>query len=138
MSKDRLNKLGLFLLGMSLLSGCDVAYINHELGDPAVSHGNEGNTFDLLGVHSQTPCYACHATGTFEPLFEPLGATDCITCHQSNYDGEHSGSGYPTTCSDCHTPTLWSDGSLDHTTVSGGFERLRGLSPDGLRRPALR
>ena len=47
-----------------------------------------------------------------------------MACHQTDYDGQHSGSGYPTTCSACHTATVWSDGTFNHTTISGGFELL--------------
>jgi hypothetical protein len=39
-----------------------------------------------------------------------------LTCHQADYDGEHSGSGFPTTCLSCHTPTAWTAVSFDHDT----------------------
>ncbi|NNM06738.1 MAG: hypothetical protein HKO65_16710, partial [Gemmatimonadetes bacterium] len=39
---------------------------------------------------------------------------DCVACHQTDYDGKHAGSGYPTDCTSCHTPTVWSDGQFNH------------------------
>ncbi|MGD2070227.1 MAG: hypothetical protein PVI57_16245, partial [Gemmatimonadota bacterium] len=37
-----------------------------------------------------------------------------VACHQADYDGEHAGSGFPTTCRDCHTPATWDDATFDH------------------------
>jgi hypothetical protein len=77
--------------------------------------------FDLTQVHASIPCTVCHDADTFEPLFQPAGAGDCVACHQTDYDGQHQGSGYPTDCAACHTPTLWSDGTFNHEAISGGF-----------------
>jgi len=108
--------IGLFLLGISLLSGCDLAYPTQEWGNPGVDHSQVANGFVLPAGHSQVPCGSCHARGTFVPLFDPADANDCVACHQSDYDGEHEGSGYPTSCVSCHTPTDWGNGTFDHDT----------------------
>jgi hypothetical protein len=69
-----------------------------------------------LGIHGAVTCESCHDEATFEPLFDPAGDGDCLSCHQADYDGEHAGSGYPTTCLSCHTPTTWTATSFDHDT----------------------
>ncbi|MGD2121575.1 MAG: hypothetical protein PVJ76_07515, partial [Gemmatimonadota bacterium] len=47
-------------------------------------------------------------------LFDPVDGNDCVACHQADYDGEHAGSGYPTNCAACHTPTVWIPANFDH------------------------
>lgn len=81
-----------------------------------------GATFDHAAVargfvlnerHAQIPCSSCHAPDG-RPLFSPTGNNDCVACHQAEYNSEHSGSGFPTTCSGCHTQTTWTAASFDH------------------------
>ena len=36
------------------------------------------------------------------PLFNPTSDQDCAECHQADYDDEHAGTGFPTTCLECH------------------------------------
>jgi hypothetical protein len=82
----------------------------------------EGATFDhqkqtgfpLVGVHMSQPCTACHASGTFEPLFDPAGAQDCYACHADDYAAEHVGTGFPTTCTTCHALNSWQGATVDH------------------------
>ena len=88
------------------------------------NHAGISGGFELLGAHEALPCYACHDAETFEPLFDPQDADDCVACHRDDYEGQHGGTGYPLTCTSCHTPTAWSGGSFDHVVVSGGFELL--------------
>jgi hypothetical protein len=59
-------------------------------------------------------------------LFTPRDQNDCLTCHQADYQRKHAGSGYPTTCTGCHTPTQWLGASFNHTTASGGRFTLVG------------
>ncbi len=95
------------------------AWANGNFDHLAISGG-----FDLLGIHISLECGFCHAPGTFEVVFDPVDATDCVACHRARYDRAHLGTGYPTTCMACHTPTFWGDGEFDHSAISGGFELL--------------
>ncbi|MGD8868778.1 MAG: cytochrome c3 family protein, partial [Gemmatimonadales bacterium] len=44
----------------------------------------------------------------------PSDQNDCVACHQDDYDAQHSGSGFPTTCVDCHTQTTWTGATFQH------------------------
>jgi hypothetical protein len=79
--------------------------------------------FALQGPHTPLTCTACHAVPGHTLLFpKPGTADDCVACHQGDYDAEHAGSGFETTCLSCHARDTWSGATLDHTSVSGGFE----------------
>ena len=42
------------------------------------------------------------------PIFPvPAAPDDCVACHQADYDREHAGEGYPTTCALCHGVNDW-------------------------------
>jgi membrane-bound metal-dependent hydrolase YbcI (DUF457 family) len=94
-------------------------------------HGNAtwlGATFDhltasgfaLVGAHSLLDCATCHAVPGMELLYPPpTGPTDCIACHQDEYDRQHAASGYPTACLDCHDNTTWLGATFDHVAASG-------------------
>jgi hypothetical protein len=70
-------------------------------------------SFDLLGAHANLGCTACHAAdGT--PLYPGVGDDECVACHQSDYDGQHGGSGYPTECLLCHGRSTWSGADFNH------------------------
>jgi hypothetical protein len=78
-----------------------------------VDHPAVANGFELLGAHATLSCAACHAAdGT--PLYPGVADDDCIACHQADYDVQHAGSGYPTTCLVCHTRDAWTGATFDH------------------------
>jgi hypothetical protein len=86
-------------------------------------HPSVANGFELLGVHSLLSCTACHeADGT--PKYPGVADDQCISCHQSEYDAQHGGSGTPTTCLGCHTRDAWTGADFDHSTASSGFGLL--------------
>jgi hypothetical protein len=70
--------------------------------------------FPLTGAHRAVPCNQCHVNNRFTGT-----ATDCVSCHQQDYNGaanpSHTQSQFPTTCTDCHTTTAWVPGSFDHS-----------------------
>jgi hypothetical protein len=113
--------IALNILLFANFSACDMGYPTQEWGSPAYDHTSRGGLLDLTGLHAALPCISCHDSGTFLPLFDPVDGNDCVACHQADYDGEHAGSGYPTTCAACHTPTVWSNGEFNHEAISGGF-----------------
>ena len=87
-------------------------------------HAAVAEGFALVGAHEALSCESCHAPGTFEPIFDASGDEDCYACHAGDYVDEHAGSGYPTTCLDCHGTSSWSDAVFNHAAASGGFELL--------------
>ncbi len=95
-------------------TGWDGAQVDHA----ALSGG-----FQLVGSHASAACTDCHAVPGYTLLFpDPATQDDCVACHQADYDGEHAGSGFPTTCLSCHTQTGWDGAQVDHVALSGGFQ----------------
>jgi hypothetical protein len=91
----------------------------------SIDHVAVSGGFALEGPHATASCTACHALPDYTLLFpEPSGSDDCVSCHQAEYDGEHAGSGFPTTCLTCHQPDTWAGATLDHPSISGGFQLL--------------
>jgi hypothetical protein len=79
--------------------------------------------FALLGRHARVDCSACHTSdGRTLNFPTPSQQDDCVACHQRDYDKEHAGSGFPTTCLTCHTVNDWEGGTLNHAQLSGGFD----------------
>lgn len=83
----------------------DVASFDHEASAPG---------FPLIGAHASQPCESCHTLPGGEVPYAAAGADDCVACHQSDFDGEHAGSGFPTDCTICHTPSNWDAEDFDH------------------------
>ena len=82
-------------------------------------HAASANGFALLGGHRLTACTGCHIPPDFAPRFTAQGSDDCISCHRTDYDREHSGTGFPTTCLDCHNVNDWDHAVFDHLALSG-------------------
>jgi hypothetical protein len=76
--------------------------------------------FPLVGVHA-LPCSSCHAPDNRLIFPTPAGANDCVACHRSDYDRQHAGSGFPTTCTSCHTNGSWTGAVFNHATVANGY-----------------
>ncbi|HSG47479.1 MAG TPA: hypothetical protein VLA43_06705, partial [Longimicrobiales bacterium] len=75
---------------------------------------DEVTGYALLGRHARLECSRCHAVPGYQLLFPAPGEQDdCVACHQRDYDAEHGGEGYPTTCALCHSPDNW-DARLSH------------------------
>jgi hypothetical protein len=52
-------------------------------------------------------------TGLLFPA--PSNQNDCVACHQADYNREHTGSGFPTTCLACHTTSTFTGADFrDH------------------------
>jgi hypothetical protein len=79
------------------------------------SHGDVSRGFDLVGAHEVARCESCHVVPGFASLFTATDEEDCYACHAADYDREHQGSGFPTTCSTCHGSDSWENGDFrDH------------------------
>lgn len=86
-------------------------------------HASASGGFSLVGAHEPLACSSCHAaTPDFEPLFAAAGQDDCLSCHEADRANavlDHSG--FPETCTQCHTTSAWEGATADHVTLSGGF-----------------
>jgi hypothetical protein len=89
-----------------------------QAASTAFDHFTTG--FELLGLHREVPCEACHVGGIFKGT-----PTDCFSCH---VQGSRIGaSAKPTThiiagndCSQCHTPFGWKPvAQFNHLNVIG-------------------
>lgn len=76
-------------------------------------HAVASGGFETLGAHDRIPCASCHTLPDFGPLFPVMDDQDCIGCHQLEFDQQHLGSGFPTTCLTCHTVETWAGGTFE-------------------------
>jgi hypothetical protein len=83
--------------------------------------------FPLTNAHASATCQQCHTSGTYEPM-----PTDCVFCHQADYVDApgHVASNFPQTCGTCHTTTVWTDWTYDHSffPLSGGHNGVQCIS----------
>jgi hypothetical protein len=85
-------------------------------GGAGFDHAGAARGFALLAAHARLRCTSCHVMPgnalRFSPA--PAGNGDCVACHQADYQREHAGTGFPTTCADCHGQDAWGGASFDH------------------------
>jgi len=93
---------------------CIDCHDDNDWGSANFSHFQASAGFALIGAHAGASCSACHTQPGNQLIFVPQGQNDCIACHQIDYQQEHAGSGFPTTCLDCHTQNNWDATFLDH------------------------
>ncbi len=75
--------------------------------------------FELLGAHDRIACTNCHGAPNLVLIVPQAAASDCFTCHESDYDANHRNSDFPTDCLQCHTAERWDDaGFPDHDAVA--------------------
>jgi hypothetical protein len=86
----------------------------------AFDHAEFSGGFTLAGRHQGLQCTSCHVPGG-GLLFDVSSPEDCVGCHQADYQREHAGSGYPSTCTLCHGQDTWDREDFDHAQVSGGY-----------------
>lgn len=85
----------------------------------AFDHVTASGGYVLVGRHTEIRCSSCHTAGSGTPIFNPVNENDCIACHQSDYEREHSGTGFPTTCASCHTNDTWQGATFtDHDALA--------------------
>ncbi|MDX1419045.1 MAG: cytochrome c3 family protein [Rubricoccaceae bacterium] len=80
-------------------------------------HAAVSGGFALVGAHVALPCSACHVGPDLEPIWEPAGQDDCLTCHTEDHAEAHPA--FPTTCLDCHTTQSFEGGAFDHGATTG-------------------
>ncbi|HUN66194.1 MAG TPA: hypothetical protein VMW43_08825 [Bacteroidota bacterium] len=72
--------------------------------------------FPLTGAHTTTACSGCHINGNYQLVY-----TDCYQCHADKFiaqtDPNHVQANFNHTCTPCHTTTVWTGGTFDHSTT---------------------
>jgi Zn finger protein HypA/HybF involved in hydrogenase expression len=72
--------------------------------------------FPLTGKHSTLTCQTCHVNGNYQLTF-----TDCYQCHSADFTGaatpNHVQGVFSHDCSTCHSTTVWSPSTFDHSTT---------------------
>jgi hypothetical protein len=82
-------------------------------GNGSFNH-NTMTTFPLTGAHSSVACSGCHGDNVYKGK-----ATDCYSCHRSDYTNaspNHQATGFGTQCQTCHTTTTWAGAVFNHNT----------------------
>ncbi|NNF58114.1 MAG: hypothetical protein HKN04_07710 [Rhodothermaceae bacterium] len=92
---------------------CLDCHTNQTFAGATFEH-EQATGFPLQGAHLPLDCASCHTGPDFELIWTPAGPNDCYTCHTDDYEGEHAGSGFPTTCLDCHTIATWDGATFNH------------------------
>jgi len=85
----------------------------------AFSWGGDFNhaatAFPLSGAHIAVACTQCHTGRSFS-----AAPTDCYSCHRQVFttavNPRHSG--FPTTCTTCHTTAAWHPSTFDHNATA--------------------
>ena len=91
--------------GTGFPTTCLTCHASGNWDDGEFDHST--TSFPLVGAH-RISCTACHNPSRLD--LKPAGPTDCVACHQSDYDRAHGGSTTPTTCLSCHDQSSWSVG----------------------------
>jgi nitrate/TMAO reductase-like tetraheme cytochrome c subunit len=72
--------------------------------------------FPLTGKHSTLPCQNCHTNGNYQLVY-----LNCYQCHQNDFtqaaNPNHVSGNFSHVCENCHTTTVWSPASFDHSTT---------------------
>ncbi len=69
-----------------------------------VTFDHELSQFPLIGLHTTTPCDACHLDSLYAET--PLA---CLECHQDEHKGRLGKQ-----CGECHNPNSWQFWQFDH------------------------
>jgi hypothetical protein len=87
----------------------------HSTTNWTTSTFNHATTaFPLTGAHLTVACASCHVNNNYTTL-----PTACYGCHTADWNGTsnpaHAAAGFPTTCDSCHSTTIWTTVSFNHT-----------------------
>lgn len=89
----------------------------HKATDTSWNQGklNHNEFFQLIGVHAQAACAACHKNGVYKGT-----PRECYGCHKPQYDAtsnpNHRNAGFPTNCEACHkaSDSNWNQATFNH------------------------
>jgi len=96
---------------------CEECHTTDSWMNAKFDHNSVG--FPLTGGHSVPPrlCTDCHTNNSYN-----LTSTDCITCHQKDFQAttnpNHVSLNFSPSCTQCHTIVAWSPATFDHSTVN--------------------
>lgn len=72
--------------------------------------------FPLTGKHLTIPCQNCHTNGNYQLVY-----LNCYQCHQNDFtqaaNPNHVSGNFSHVCETCHSTTVWSPASFDHSTT---------------------
>jgi len=99
--------------------------------DCTTCHGNMGwipatfdhskTAFPLTGAHATVLCAQCHVNNNYSGSLP----TDCYSCHQADFVNAMTPvphTGFPTTCTSCHTTNPgWTPSTYSHANASPRF-----------------
>jgi hypothetical protein len=101
--------------GSSTPKTCIVCHSQTNWNGADFQHQRAANGFELQGAHSSLDCQSCHILPSYQRKFTATDHNDCYNCHKTDYDREHSSTGFPLTCTTCHTVQKWTGASFkDH------------------------
>jgi hypothetical protein len=89
---------------------CDDCHSTNEWPGATVDHNL--TRFPLTGAHVGLDCARCHVGGRFAGT-----STECFSCHEDDYNRaqpDHRGSGFPTSCQNCHGTNQWPGATFNH------------------------
>ena len=105
-------------------TNCEVCHNTVVWTQGAFNHNN--TRFPLSGAHTSAACASCHVNNNYTTL-----PTDCYTCHKVDYQGtnnpNHTTAGFPTTCDTCHTTTVWTGATFNHTWFNLNHGNAQGV-----------
>jgi hypothetical protein len=91
---------------------CQTCHSTTSWSGSAFNH--DGTGFPLTGAHRVASCVQCHIGNSYSNM-----STACVSCHQQDYNTTtnpgHTSAGFPTTCETCHTTTVWTGATFNHT-----------------------
>ena len=91
---------------------CGTCHTTTDWSNAKFDHGLYAH-YPLTGKHAAVACAQCHADNNYATT-----PTDCYACHKGDFTGttnpNHVTSGFPTTCSTCHTTSGWTPATFNH------------------------
>jgi hypothetical protein len=73
--------------------------------------------FPLTGAHQARPCIDCHVGGNYA-----LTYSNCIQCHQSDFNGatnpSHVANQFSQDCTICHSTSAWTPSTFSHASTN--------------------
>ena len=107
---------------------CATCHTTSAWAGATVDHAALSGGFELVGAHAVADCASCHSEPGGGLPWTPASQADCVACHQTDYAStaggpvDHVATGFPTTCTECHTTSAWAGATFEHAAASGGFE----------------
>ncbi len=94
---------------------CDNCHNTTSWDNATIDHSTTG--FPLTGAHVALVCSSCHTNNNFN-----LTYSDCYQCHQTDYvrptDPNHTAASFSHDCTGCHSTTVWTGGTFNHSTTA--------------------